>query len=117
MNKSNYLILDEDSTKVRSNSLTGDQSSANELNSIRDKLSKVENEVRRKRRNFRNWYRDHKAFALEFCPELFQILPDFRTPGSILGDGGFADMAKVQSHSRILPIIISSLRIMIIIVF
>lgn len=66
-----------------------------ELNNLREKWNKIENDVRRKRRAFRNWYRDNKNFAVEYCPELFHYLPDFRNPGSILGDGGFADMAKV----------------------
>jgi hypothetical protein len=66
-----------------------------ELNNLREKWNKIENDVRRKRRAFRNWYRDNKNFAVDYCPELFHYLPDFRNPGSILGDGGFADMAKV----------------------
>jgi hypothetical protein len=67
-----------------------------DVGSIREQLSRVEMEVKRKRRELRNWYRSHKKFAVECCPELFQILPDFRTPGSVLGDGGFADAAHVQ---------------------
>ena len=69
----------------------------NKLHVIREKLSAVEADVKRKRRELRNWDRDNKHFAVEVCPELFQILPDFRTPGSVLGDGGFADMAQVRT--------------------
>lgn len=92
----NYLCRISNYTYYELSSFFADQSLITiELNNLREKWNKVENDVRRKRRAFRNWYRDNKNFAMECCPELFHYLPDFRTPGSILGDGGFADMAKV----------------------
>ena len=67
--------------------------------SIQKKLLDIDNSVRVKRKDLRNWYRNNKKFAIESAPELFHYLPDFRTPGAILGDGGFAERAKVPRRS------------------
>ncbi len=59
------------------------------------KLTIAEKDVKDARRNMRSWYREIRKFALEFAPELFLLLPDLRSPGSVLGDGGFAENAKL----------------------
>jgi hypothetical protein len=73
-----------------------------DLQSLKDRLNIAENEVKTSRKALRNWYRLHKSFATETCPELFHFLPDLRTPGSILGDGGFAGNANVNKKSKII---------------
>lgn len=47
------------------------------------------------RRAMRAWYRDVRKLASDLAPELFSLIPDLQSPGSVLGDGGFADYAKV----------------------
>ena len=50
------------------------------------------------RRALRGWYRDVRKLAVALAPELFRLIPDLQSPGSVLGDGGFADYAKVSDR-------------------
>lgn len=68
---------------------------ANEIEALHVLLETAENAVKEARRSIRAWYRELRKLATEFIPELFNLIPDLQTPGSILGDGGFAENAKV----------------------
>ena len=69
--------------------------STSSVEELTHKLTIAEKDVKDARRNMRSWYREIRKFALEFAPELFLLLPDLRSPGSVLGDGGFAENAKL----------------------
>lgn len=66
-----------------------------EVERLRNQLSIAEREAKTSRRALRAWYRSHRHFAVNIAPELFFALPDFRSPGSVLGDGGFASNANI----------------------
>lgn len=64
------------------------------LEDLKSKLSSAEKDVRDTRREMREWYRGIREQA-HSLPELFYLLPDLQVPGSILGDGGFAEKARL----------------------
>lgn len=69
-----------------------------QIDGLKERLATAEKAVKDCRREMRAWYRDTRQFALDFAPELFLYLPDLQRPGSILGDGGFAEQAKLPQR-------------------
>lgn len=65
------------------------------INQLKQSLQTKEKITRQYRKSIRNWYRDKKSFVRDKAPELYHYLPDFRSPGSVLGDGGFAETANI----------------------
>ena len=55
----------------------------------------AERAVKEVRREMRNWFRGVRSFAIDVAPELFHLLPDLQAPGSVLGDGGYGENAKL----------------------
>ena len=66
-----------------------------EIDDLKSALAAAERAVKDARRGIRSWYREVRKLALELTPELFKLIPDLQMPGSVLGDGGFAQNAKV----------------------
>jgi hypothetical protein len=69
-----------------------------EVEEIRKKLLATEKAVKECRKEMRGWYREVRQFAQTIAPELFLLLPDLLYAGSILGDGGFAEGAKLPKR-------------------
>jgi serine/threonine protein kinase len=59
------------------------------------RLADADHLVKKSRQVMRTWNREVRKIALEFVPELFHDIPDLLLPGSVMGDGGFAEMAHV----------------------
>jgi hypothetical protein len=76
-------------------SISTDSASSRTMDELKAGLVAAERAVKDARRGIRAWYRDVRKLALELTPELFKLIPDLQMPGSILGDGGFAQNAKV----------------------
>lgn len=74
---------------------TEDVDSLKSVNDLQNQLKEAEKNVRELRKNMRSWYREVRKFALDKAPELFHYLSDLQSPGSLLGDGGFAGDAKL----------------------
>ena len=74
-------------------------SEVNEIDKLKAELCSTERASKVTRRLLRNWYRENRKFALNVAGELFHRLPDFRSPGSVLGDGGFAEIAKIPHRN------------------
>jgi hypothetical protein len=70
-------------------------SSNDDLEDIRFQLAEAERAVKDSRRAMRSWFRTVRKFAVSVAPELFRLLTDLQSPGSVLGDGGFAENAKL----------------------
>lgn len=66
-----------------------------EVEKLKNDLIEAEREARASRKELRNWYRNRRNFVVHTAPEMFVALPDFRAPGSVLGDGGFARSANI----------------------
>ena len=62
---------------------------------IKIKLQTAEKAVSNARRKMRDWFRVVRELAGGLAPELFHMLPDLQSAGSLLGDGGFAVNAKL----------------------
>jgi len=80
-------------------SLSMDESSS-EMSDLKSALFAAEKAVKDARRDLRHWYRQVRKIAIDLAPELFHLLPDLQAPGSVLGDGGFAENAKLP-HRRL----------------
>ena len=63
------------------------------------RLAAVEHRARQGRLMVRSWNREVRKLALEFAPELFGEMPDLLLPGSVMGDGGFAELARVPRRN------------------
>jgi serine/threonine protein kinase len=90
MNRSKFMRPHSDSSAASASGSVG-----MEVERLRIQLSLAEREAKSSRRALRTWYRSHRYFAVNTAPELFFALPDFRSPGSVLGDGGFASSANI----------------------
>lgn len=83
-----------------------------EIEKIRENLSTAEKEVKEMRKEMRSWFRNLRRRAMEYMPELFHYLPDLQAPGSVLGDGGFAENAKLprrrlEEYDDVEPLVIN----------
>lgn len=67
----------------------------NDIEVIKADLLLAEKRSKQARKELRSWYRSNRNFGINIAPELFHFLPDFRSPGSVLGDGGFAQSANI----------------------
>ena len=65
------------------------------IESIKRDLLAAENTAKAARHALRAWNREVRKVALEFAPEMFLVLPDLPAPGSVLGDGGFGELAGI----------------------
>ena len=83
------------SVSTDSGSYTRSIGGGGEIDELKANLIISERAVKEARRGIRSWYRDVRKLALELTPELFKLIPDLQMPGSVLGDGGFAQNAKV----------------------
>jgi hypothetical protein len=70
-----------------------------DIDKLKADLACAEKNSKLTRRQLRNWYRENRKFAVNVAGELFHYLPDFRSPGSVLGDGGFAEIAKIPHRN------------------
>ena len=68
------------------------------INDIKMKLLSAEKFVKDARREMREWFRVVRELAGSVAPELFHMLPDLQSAGSLLGDGGFAENAKLPKR-------------------
>ena len=97
----NLLKLENERIDVRSTlekaSLLGSRRSKYDVDieEIKETHRLAEKCVKNARREMRAWYREVRKFASETAPELFHMLPDLQTAGSVMGDGGFAESAKL----------------------
>ena len=66
-----------------------------QIEAIKRELLAAENATKAARRDLRAWNREVRKLALEFAPEMFLVLPDLSAPGSVLGDGGFGELAGI----------------------
>lgn len=78
-----------------SNSSSSSNAGTSDLEQLRQKLAAAEKSSKAARKALRSWYRGHRNFVVHTVPELFHTLPDFKAPGSVLGDGGFAQSANI----------------------
>jgi hypothetical protein len=69
--------------------------SNDDIEDIKFQLAEAERAVKDTRREMRSWFRNVRKFATSVAPELFRLLPDLLSPGSVMGDGGFAENAKL----------------------
>ena len=84
----------------------------NEIEKIRENLSVAEKDVKEMRKAMRSWFRNLRRRSMEYIPELFHYLPDLQAPGSVLGDGGFAENAKLprrrlEEYDDVEPLIVN----------
>ena len=106
------LKAQRSSMNSRSKSEETTRQESDEIEKIRDKLSIAEKEVKEMRKNMRSWFRNLRRRAMEYIPELFHYLPDLQAPGSVLGDGGFAENAKlprrqIEEYDDVEPLVVS----------
>lgn len=80
-------------------SITTNSSAILDIDKLKSELAHAEKHSKITRRLLRNWYRENRKFAVNIAAELFHYLPDFRSPGSVLGDGGFAEIAKIPHRN------------------
>eukprot|EP01038_Epipyxis_sp_PR26KG_P005560 gene5560-7682_t len=82
------------SSPGRKNNINND-AIATDIQNTKQQLQLAERAVKLARKELRQWYRENRSFVLNIAPELLHYLPDLRNPGSILGDGGFAENMKI----------------------
>lgn len=68
------------------------------VDEIKLKLLSAEKAVKTARKEMREWFRIVREFAGGVAPELFHMLPDLQAAGSLMGDGGFAENAKLPKR-------------------
>jgi hypothetical protein len=69
-----------------------------DIQTLKELSLEADKAAARARRGLRSWYRSNRKYAMEIAPELFHYLPDLRSPGSVLGDGGFAQSAHLPTR-------------------
>jgi serine/threonine protein kinase len=65
------------------------------MEALQHELAEAERVAKSARRMMRTWNRNARKIALEYAPEMFLLLPDLLSPGSVLGDGGFGELAGI----------------------
>jgi len=87
--------LDDSMSLASASGDSGFSRGGGELDELKGLLLAAERSVKEARRSIRSWYREVRKLAIELIPELFSLIPDLQAPGSVLGDGGFAQNARV----------------------
>lgn len=88
-----------------------DDCSDSNIAQLNQKLLEMDITIAKTKRRISAWYRDHREYAINYCPELFHYLPSMC---SVLGDTEFIGAAQLPSrhyydYENVRPLVIGAL--------